>query len=122
MKLIWTILRIVFAIFMIYAGLQHFVKPEFFTAFLPNFLPYKDFIIYASGLIEIILGVLLIIPKYKHMGASGILALMILFLPIHIWDVFKETPAIGSHKAALIRLPIQFILISLAYKLQKKSK
>lgn len=122
MKLIWNILRILLALFMLYAGIQHFIKPDFFNAFVPEFLGYKTFIIYASGLLEIVLGVMLLIPKYKRFAATGILILMILFLPIHIWDVFSETPAIGSHKAALIRLPMQFILIGLAYKFQKIKK
>ncbi|WP_343329853.1 DoxX family protein [Polaribacter staleyi] len=119
MKHFWNLLRIVFALFMIYAGSQHFIKPDFFSVFVPDFLPFKSFIIYASGIVEILLGVFLIIPKYTKLAAIGILILMLLFLPIHIWDVFTDTPAIGSHKAAVIRLPIQFILIALAYKFQK---
>lgn len=107
---------------MVNAGVQHFMKPEFFSVFVPAFLPFKSFIIYASGIVEILLGALLIIPKYKNLAATGILILMILFLPIHIWDVFSDTPTIGSHKAAYIRLPLQFVLIALAYKFQKKNK
>jgi len=106
---------------MINAGVQHFLKPDFFSVFVPDFLPFKSFIIYASGIVEILLGVLLIIPKYKKLAAAGILILMIVFLPIHIWDVFSDAPAIGSHKAAYIRLPLQFVLIAIAYKFQKKT-
>lgn len=119
MTLFWNILRVLFAIFMIYAGAQHFTNVEFFNAFVPDFLIYKACIIYVSGIIEVLLGILLLIPKYKRTAASGIFVLMICFLPIHIWDVFSNTPAIGSHQAALIRLPIQFVLIALAYKFQK---
>ncbi|WP_452229939.1 MULTISPECIES: DoxX family protein [unclassified Lacinutrix] len=119
MKVIWKILRILLALFMIYAGMQHFIKPAFFNAFVPDFLIYKNLIIYASGVLEVALGILLLIPKYTSKAATGIFVLMILFLPIHIWDVFSETPAIGSHQAAMIRLPIQFVLIALAYKLEK---
>ncbi|WP_158850258.1 MauE/DoxX family redox-associated membrane protein [Algibacter sp. L1A34] len=119
MKHFWNILRILLAIFMIYAGAQHFIKADFFNPFVPDFMVYKTFIIYASGFVEVILGMLLLIPKYKYTAATGILVLMVCFLPIHIWDVFSNTPAIGSHKAALIRLPIQFILIALAYKFSK---
>lgn len=102
---------------MIYAGSQHFIKPAFFDAFVPDFLIYKTIVIYASGIVEVFLGLLLIIPKYAGKAALGIFILMLLFLPIHIWDVFSTTPAIGSHEAALIRLPIQFVLIALSYKL-----
>ncbi|AUC84336.1 hypothetical protein CW731_03045 [Polaribacter sp. ALD11] len=122
MKLFWNILRVILAIFILYAGMQHFMKPDFFNAFVPDFLIYKTAIIYVSGIIEVLLAILLLIPKYKHIAATGIFFLMIFFLPIHVWDVFSETPAIGSHKAAIIRLPMQFVLIALAYKLKKNNK
>lgn len=116
MKSIWNFLRILFALFFVYAGTQHFIKPDFFNAFVPKFLIFKLPIIYASGAIEIVFGVLLLITRYTHVAASGILILMLLFLPIHIWDVITDTPAIGSHQAALLRLLMQFVLIALAYK------
>ena len=115
---IWNILKIVIALFMIYAGIQHFLKPAFFMPFVPEFLPLKTTIIYASGVAEILVGVLLLIKKYAKIGAIGILVLLFLFLPIHIWDVFSETPAIGSQKAALIRIPIQFLLIFIVWKIK----
>lgn len=115
-QLFWIVIKIILALFIIYGGVQHFVKPDFYLPFVPSFLPYPMAIIYISGIIEIVLGIaLLLSKKYAKLGALGILVLMILFLPIHIWDVFSETPAIGSHSAALIRLPIQFVLIALAW-------
>ncbi len=119
MKLIWNILKLLLAVFMIYAGSQHFVNPDFFNPFVPDVLVFKTFIIYASGILEVTLGVLLLFPKFTKKAALAICILMLLFLPIHIWDVFSDTPAIGSHEAALIRLPIQLVLIALSYKLYK---
>ena len=116
---IWTGLRIVFAIFMIMGGVQHFIKPEFYLPFVPSFLPFSMAIIYLSGLVEIGLGVLLFFKKYTRIAALGILILMLIFLPIHIWDVFSDAPAIGSHQAALIRLPIQVIFIAIAWKIKQ---
>jgi hypothetical protein len=40
---------------------------------------------------------------------------MLAFLPLHLMDVFKDAPAIGSHKAALVRLPLQFVFILWAW-------
>ncbi|MGJ8733214.1 MAG: DoxX family protein [Cellulophaga sp.] len=119
MKLIWNILKVLLALFMIYAGLQHFVKPDFYNPFVPDVLVFKTFIIYASGILEVSLGVLLLVPKFAKKAAFLIFILMLVFLPIHVWDVFSSTPAIGSHQAALIRLPIQLVLIALSYKLYK---
>ncbi len=39
MKIIMNILRYLLAIFMIYGGVQHFVKPDFYAPFVPSFLP-----------------------------------------------------------------------------------
>ena len=117
LKIFWTVVRIVFAIFMVYAGVQHFLKPAFYIPFVPSFLPFAMAIIYLSGIMEIILGLMLILPKYRRIGALGILILMLAFLPIHFWDVFSDTPAIGNHQAALIRLPVQFLFIAIAWKL-----
>ena len=119
MMLFWKILKILLALFMIYAGIQHFLKPTFYIAFVPDFLPFKMFIIYWSGVLEIVLGILLFLPKYSKLGATGIFWLMIVFLPIHIWDVLSEHPAIGSSEAARIRLPIQFVFIGLAWVVGK---
>lgn len=119
MKKTWKVLQILLAIFMIYAGIQHFIKPLFYTPFIPDFLPYEMGIIYISGLLEIILGVFLLIPKFAKLASTGVVILMLVFLPIHIWDVFSDTPAIGSHKAALIRLPVQLLFIGWAYKIRQ---
>lgn len=118
---IWSVLKIAFALFMIYAGLQHFLKPDFFVPFVPQFLPLKTEIVYVSGVFEIGFGLLLFFKKYAKIAALGIFVLLLLFLPIHIWDVISETPVIGSKTATWIRLPIQFLLIFLIWKIKNNS-
>lgn len=115
MKILWKVLQLLLALFMLYAGIQHFVQPSFYEPFVPDFLPAKRFWVYASGMVELLLGLLLLLPKYTKRAAQGILILMLVFLPIHIWDVFSPHPVIGSHQAALIRLPFQFLFIAWAY-------
>ena len=115
---VWTILKVVLGLFLIFGGIQHFLKPNFYIPFVPKFLPFTMPIIYVSGFVEIVVGILVLIKKCAKIGAWGILILMLLFLPIHIWDVFSDTPAIGSQKAAFIRLPIQFLLIAIAWKVK----
>ncbi|OPA72572.1 hypothetical protein BB381_05915 [Campylobacter pinnipediorum subsp. caledonicus] len=105
---------------MISAGFGHFLNPDFYTIFVPNFLPYKDFLILLSGAFEVLFGVMLLfkesIAKYS---ALGIFFMMIVFLPIHINDFLVDNPAIGSHKAALIRLPFQFLFMAWAFFVYK---
>ncbi len=83
---------------------------DFFKHFIPDFLN-KKLVNYVVGAIEFILGVGLFISNTSKQASTGIIIVLVLFLPIHIWDVTKEKPAIGSKKIAIIRIPFQFILI-----------
>lgn len=119
--MIKKVLTLLFGAFMIYAGVSHFRKPEIFFPFIPSFLPEEGFN-YLVGIVEIIVGIGAFIPKFRPQATLGILLLMIIFLPLHMMDVFKENPAIGTHQAALIRLPIQFVLIGWAWYISKAEK
>ncbi len=114
-----TALTFLFGIFIIFGGAMHFINPEIYDPFIPDFLP-KDLINYAAGVLEIMLGIGAMIPRCRSLGTLGILLLMLAFLPLHLIDVFKENPAIGSHEMALIRLPIQFVFILWAWFINKK--
>lgn len=113
-----TILTFLFGAFMILGGINHFLKPAMYFPFFPDFLP-KEILNYLAGVIEIVVGVGVFIPQYRPQATLGIFILMLVFLPLHIIDVFKDNPAIGSHQAALIRLPIQFVLIAWAWWIRK---
>ena len=114
MDIFVLILRIIFGLFFAYAGFMHFKKPKFFNGFIPDFLP-KLAVNYVFGSIEFILGLGLFFNQTAKVSALGIFILMILFLPIHIWDFTKERPVIGSKKLAIIRIPLQFLLMYLSF-------
>ncbi len=114
MEVFALILRIIFSLFFMYAGYMHFAKPRFFNHFIPNFLP-KLTVNYVVGVIELLLGLGLVFSKTLSYAAIGIFILMLLFLPIHIWDATKIKPAIGSKKLAFVRIPLQFILMFFAW-------
>jgi uncharacterized membrane protein len=110
-KLIPTFL---FGAFIIMGGRFHFTNPEIYMPFIPDFLP-KDLVNKAVGILEIAIGIAVFFPQTRLYATLGLLLMMLAFLPLHIADVFKEMPAIGSHKAALVRLPLQFVFILWAW-------
>ena len=119
MNRFWQILKIVLGAFLVYAGSMHFTNPDFFLKVIPPFLAeYGLPIVYISGVMEIIIGIMTLIKAYEVQGLTGYLALMLVFLPLHIGDVFDDTPFTGSQNAAWIRLVIQFVLIGLLWKLR----
>lgn len=122
MKKLCFVLSVLLGLFMIFGGVNHFLKPDFYLPFVPGFLPGKEMIVFLSGGVEIILGLGVLIPRFRFYCAWGILLLMVIFLPVHIADLFLENPAIGSREAAIIRLPFQFIFILWAWAASKFSR
>jgi uncharacterized membrane protein len=118
---ILNILAIIFLSFiMVYGAYNHVANPAFYNGFIPAIFP-KLIVNYFSAVVELIIGLLIIVPKWRKMGSLSFIGLMIAFFPIHIWDFLKEVPAIGSKEAAIIRLVVQFIFIGIAYFTFKKS-
>lgn len=113
-NLLTILFRIFIALLLLFGGVQHFINMEYYLPFLPTFLAYKPFVIYSSGIIEILLGISLLIPKTKQLASWVCVILMCLILPIHIVDLYTETIIMGTHQAAIIRLIVQLLLIALA--------
>ena len=111
-------LTLSFGILLILAGMAHFIKPEIYFAMIPKIFPPKE-TNYLAGVIEILCGIAVFIPTFRSLGTLGIFVLMLLFLPIHIIDACRDSPAIGSHQLALLRIPLQFILIAWAWYIYK---
>ena len=106
--------------FYINAGIMHFTDPEWFLYIIPQYLTFIGLeLVYISGVIEIALGLLLLFPKYRKISAYGIILLLIAVYPANIYLAFNKQPqeliGISSFAASWIRLPIQFILIGIAY-------
>jgi uncharacterized membrane protein len=70
--------------FYVFAGVNHFINPQFYEPLIPDYLPWNSFINYASGVLEIVLGLGIFIPKYRKISAQAILILLVLFIPSHI--------------------------------------
>jgi uncharacterized membrane protein len=107
-----------FAAILILAGVNHFINPQIYSPFIPDWMPLVLTNIF-TGIIEVILGIGLLLKKYRRAAAFGVFILMLLFLPLHLVDVFKARPAIGSKTLAIVRLPIQFLLIWGAWYIHK---
>jgi uncharacterized membrane protein len=113
------ILRAILGGLLIMAGIAHFISPALYAPMIPDGLP-KDLVNYGSGVMEIIFGTGVFVARFRWWSTLGILLLMIVFLPVHVIDYFRDQPAIGSKTAALIRIPLQFVLIGWAWAVHRK--
>ena len=115
------ILSLLLGLFMLWGGVLHFLRPAFYLPFVPAFLPFRAAAIPVSGALEILLGLAVLVPRTRSLAGWGLPALMVAYLPIHLWDVFRSHPAIGSHRAAMVRLPFQFLFILWAWFVATRS-
>ncbi len=102
----------------VFIGIRHFTNPQYFLDIVPPQLPFKLFLVYLTGLIEIVGGVAILLPKTRRAGAYLLIFLLVSVFPANIYLYVSETPQslLGISKMdALIRMPFQTPLILLAY-------
>lgn len=106
----------VMAVLYILAGINHFKNPGMYIRIIPPFFPNPKLLNILSGVAEIILGILLIVPCTTHIAAWGIIALLIAVFPANVYMFCKKKGGFSLWKfILLIRLPLQIVLILWAY-------
>jgi len=122
-NLLKEILRVLLALFIITAGVLHFVTPAPFVKIVPPQLPYPLELVYISGFFEILGGVGLLIPLVSVAAAWGLIALFIAVFPANINMAINNIKLEGiPHSPALYwaRLPLQAVLIAWAWWYTRK--
>jgi uncharacterized membrane protein len=115
MNILKSVLRILLGAFLVFAGVSHLGPARFeFRAQVPTWLPLDaDFVVLASGAIEICLGLLLVIGIWQvWVGLSTALFFIAIF-PGNIAQWATGTSAFGlnTDDARLIRLFFQPVLV-----------
>lgn len=95
----------ILGIVMIVAGITHFKKTGIYLKVMPNYLPAHQSLVLLSGIIEMILGLMLLNPETQSAASWGIILILILFLSIHIHMI--------KHKEASLNLPQWFLWLRL---------
>jgi len=105
----------------IIAGINHFLNSGFYLKMMPDYLPLHLELVYASGIIESALGVFILFQQTRNVSLWLIIAMLIVFFTVHIQMVIDQYDAMGLlFWIAVIRLPLQFVLIRWAYKLRDR--
>lgn len=90
---------------------------------MPNWLGWHRELVIISGIAESILGVLLVFKPTRRHAAWGIIALLIVVFPANIQMmlnyVHENNPMLWL---AILRLPLQVLLIYWAYTFTKKPR
>jgi uncharacterized membrane protein len=102
------------------AGINHWVHPAMYLRIMPPWLPAPGLLVWASGLAEILLGLLLVVRRTRRLAAMGIVILLVAVFPANVQmalNYWRENhPALW---VAIVRLPLQALLIWWAYQYTK---
>lgn len=99
------------------AGANHFRKPKLYERIMPPYIPALPSMVMLSGIAEMILGFMILTPESQSLAAWGIIAMLVLFIPVHIYMLQNEKAAMKIPKWILIlRIPLQFVLMYWAYQ------
>lgn len=116
--MIKTSLRWVLTIFMVGAGLNHFITPETYVGMMPVELPAPLMLVYISGVAEVLGGLGLSLPATRKLAAWGLVALYIAVFPANLNMAINHLPLGKSELPAWAlwaRLPLQGVLIAWAW-------
>lgn len=107
----------VLALIFIAGGANHFRTPAIYKKIMPPYIPQHQTLVIVSGVLEMICGFMLISAGSQTIGAWGIIGLLVLFLPVHIYMIQEPKARLKLPLWVLIlRLPLQFGLMYWAYQ------
>ena len=107
--------------FYAFAGVNHFINPNFYYPIIPDYLPYHELINYGSGVLEIVFGLGLFFKQIRKYSALGIIILLIAFIPSHwyfieVGSCIEETLCVPTWVSWLRLVVIHPLLLFWAWK------
>ena len=119
MRFVQGFARVALGIALGYAGVTHLTSSRLeFQAQVPNWVPFSaDFVVLASGVVEIVLGLaLLFLVKYQVQVGWVVAAFFVAIFPGNISQYVNGIDAFGldTDRARLVRLFFQPLLVAWA--------
>ena len=95
----------------------HVLFTKGMTMMIPPPIPFKTFLIYFTGIAEVLLGLALLFPTLRPISGVALIVFFVLLLPANIYaavkrvDIEKGTYAGPGPKYLWFRVPLQLLFI-----------
>jgi uncharacterized membrane protein len=107
---------VILGLFILGAGVTHFVNPTFFDAIVPPWMPFGErFWTIVSGIAEVLIGIGVLRRSTRKRAALAAFVLFVAVYPANLymaWD-WRDRP-FGDQLVSLGRLPFQFLFFAWA--------
>jgi uncharacterized membrane protein len=105
--------RLAMAVAMVFSGVSHFADTAAFVQLLPEFVPAREAVILATGVIEILLGVGLVVRRWRREAALVLVAYLVAVFPANVYVAVADVPLEGLGGGnPWLRLPFQAVYIA----------
>ncbi|KGO82524.1 hypothetical protein Q763_05330 [Flavobacterium beibuense F44-8] len=104
-----------------FTGVGHFLFTEGMAMMLPGVIPYREALVYITGIAEIIFGILLLFPVYRKTTGVIIILFFVLVLPANIYAALHNVNLMQANYTGKgvgylwFRIPLQVFLIVWIY-------
>ena len=102
---------------MLFFASGHFAMTSDLVEMLPSWVPERTLVIYATGVLEILIAFGLFSEQWRRSAGLAAAALFVLFLPANVYAALNYT-GIGQHESGpgylWMRVPLQFFLFAWA--------
>lgn len=104
-----------------FTAIGHVIYAKGMTMIIPPIVPFRLEIVYITGLMEIIMGVILLFPKYRRVMGIVIVLFFVFILPANIYEAVSYIDlTTGTYTGAgpmylFFRIPLQLFFIVWVY-------
>ena len=108
------ILALIYGIPFILIGIEHFKEPQKFVDIVPKYMPYALFLVYLTGVMEILVGLGIIYPDTRELTGRLTVLFLIAIYPANFNMWINDVPFNGTRlttQGHLFRLSVQILLI-----------
>lgn len=109
--------NIAMCLMLCFSAIGHFAFKDGMSRMMPAFIPFKKTIVLLTGILEIVFGILLLLPQFRTVTGWCILVFLILILPANIYAAkhhidFDKPDQEGKGLSYLwFRVPLQLFFI-----------
>ncbi len=112
--LIVHFLALIYGVPFILIGIEHFKEPQKFVDIVPKYMPFALFLVYLTGVMEIVGGLGIIYPETREITGRLMVLFLIAIYPANFNMWINDIPYNGTRlttQGHLVRLSVQILLI-----------